>query len=447
MKHSVKIDLHLRSGGSSAPASVRLRVSWNGERCALFPGIVVEPEKWDREACRVKPNTLNPYGQGAGTLNGKISDSLAAIEKAFNKFAFLETRYPTAAELRAEFAAFLAQDGPVSAKVLETLGASSKNKEPGFFEVFDLFVKSVSVCNEWSDDTFVKYATIKKHLKASGVNFPPFSQLKESHLSSFLEYMRRVGIRNTTASKYVAYIREFLRWAAKEGYNPSRLELTWRPKFKGGDGALKEIIYLEWEELMALYRFEFPKKRAPYLGPIRDAFCFCCFTSLRYSDLAKLRRSDIRGDFIYVVTQKTAEPLRIELNRYSRAILEKYKDWEFEDGRALPVISNQKMNEQLKVIGKLCGFNTPHRIVYFVGSQRYEETVPKWSVLSTHAARRTFVVNALRLGIPSDVVMSWTGHSDHKAMKPYTKIVDSLKAQEMSKFDNYESGPEDGPGM
>lgn len=271
---------------------------------------------------------------------------------------------------------------------------------------------------------------------------PRLENLKEADLAGFLEYLRKKNIRNSTAAKYAGFLREFLRWAAKEGYNPTSFHELWRPKFKGGDGSLREIIYLEWEELMRLYSFEFPEKDAPYLGPVRDAFCFCCFTSLRYSDLAKLRRADIVGDHLYVVTQKTADPLRIELNKYSRAILEKYKGIEFPEGRALPVLSNQKMNDHLKEIGRLCGFDSPHHIVFFIGSKRYEENVPKWSVLSTHAARRTFVVNALRLGIPSDVVMSWTGHSNHKAMRPYTKIVDTLKAQEMEKFNTYESAPE-----
>ena len=52
----------------------------------------------------------------------------------------------------------------------------------------------------------------------------------------------------------------------------------------------------------------------------------------------------------------------------------------------------------------------------------------------THAARRTFVINALRLGIPSEVIIKWTGHKDFSALKPYVKIVDELKASEMDKF-------------
>ena len=44
------------------------------------------------------------------------------------------------------------------------------------------------------------------------------------------------------------------------------------------------------------------------------------------------------------------------------------------------------------------------------------------------------ICNALALGIPPQVVMKWTGHSDYKAMKPYIDIADDIKANAMSKF-------------
>ena len=53
----------------------------------------------------------------------------------------------------------------------------------------------------------------------------------------------------------------------------------------------------------------------------------------------------------------------------------------------------------------------------------------------SHAGRRTFIVNALSLGITPNIAMNWTGHSDYKAMKPYIDIVDSIKASSMAKFD------------
>jgi integrase len=223
-----------------------------------------------------------------------------------------------------------------------------------------------------------------------------------------------------------------LRWAFYKGYNPTTIHETFKPKFKGVDGNAKEVIYLEWEELLHLYSFDFSAR--PSLSAVRDVFCFCCFTGLRYSDVAKLLRCDIKGNTINIVTQKTVDGLIIELNKYSNEILQKYENIRLPNDAALPVISNVKMNEYLKEMGKIAELNVPQRIVYFKRNRRYEETLPKYALLTTHCGRRTFIVNALRLGIPSEVIMKWTGHNDFKAMKPYIKIVDKLKASEMEKF-------------
>ena len=128
--------------------------------------------------------------------------------------------------------------------------------------------------------------------------------------------------------------------------------------------------------------------------------------------------------------------MRIELNDHAKAILDKYKDDDIKDGLALPVISNVKMNARLKILGQVCGIDEPIRIVYFQGNERIEQVMPKWALLTTHCGRRTFVVTALQLGIPSEVIMKWTGHSDMKAMKPYMAIVDELKERAMSRFND-----------
>lgn len=167
---------------------------------------------------------------------------------------------------------------------------------------------------------------------------------------------------------------------------------------------------------------------------VRDVFLFCCFTSLRYSDAYNLRRSDVKSDHIEITTVKTADSLTIELNDHSRAILEKYKDVHFRGDKALPVISNQKMNDYLKELGELAGIDELIRETYYKGNERIDEVTPKYALLGTHAGRRTFICNALSMGIPAHVVMKWTGHSDYKAMKPYIDIADDIKANAMSKF-------------
>ena len=181
-------------------------------------------------------------------------------------------------------------------------------------------------------------------------------------------------------------------------------------------------------------KFEVTKVKTIVKETDSFAFLFCCFTSLRYSDVRNLKRSDVKSDHIEVTTVKTADSLNIELNKYSKAILEKYKDIHFENNMALPVISNQKMNDYLKELGELAEINEPVRETYYKGNERIDEVTPKYALLSTHAGRRTFICNALALGIPAQVVMKWTGHSDYKAMKPYIDIADDIKANAMNKF-------------
>ena len=67
---------------------------------------------------------------------------------------------------------------------------------------------------------------------------------------------------------------------------------------------------------------------------------------------------------------------------------------------------------------------------------RVEETFPKYELVGTHAGRRTFICFALSSGVPPQVVMKWTGHSDYKAMRPYIDIAEKTKADAMKLIEN-----------
>nr|WP_237077028.1 site-specific integrase [Myroides odoratimimus] len=136
----------------------------------------------------------------------------------------------------------------------------------------------------------------------------------------------------------------------------------------------------------------------PYLDRVRDVLLFCCYTGLRYSDAYNLTKQDINNDVIEFVTKKTNDLLRVELNKHSRAILDKYKDVPFEDNKALPVISNQKMNDYVKTLGQEAGIDEPIRETYYQGNKRIDEVKPKHEHLSTHVGRRTFICTAYLWG-------------------------------------------------
>lgn len=205
---------------------------------------------------------------------------------------------------------------------------------------------------------------------------------------------------------------------------------TFRPKLK--DPA-KPIIFLTRAEQKQLRDFQIPATKT-YLEHVRDVFFFCCFTGLRHSDVYNLRRSDIKDDYIEITTIKTSDHLKINLNDHSRAILDKYKDVPFKNDKALPVISNQKMNEFLKELCELAEIDAPVHQTYYRGTRRIDEVRPKYELIGSHAGRRTFICNAIMLGISAEVIMKWTGPSDYKAMKPYMDVADDTKANAMSKF-------------
>ena len=58
------------------------------------------------------------------------------------------------------------------------------------------------------------------------------------------------------------------------------------------------------------------------------------------------------------------------------------------------------------------------------------------AALTPRIHRRTFICFALSSGIPPQVVMKWTGHSDYKAMKPYIDIAEKTKANAMALFES-----------
>ena len=93
------------------------------------------------------------------------------------------------------------------------------------------------------------------------------------------------------------------------------------------------------------------------------------------------------------------------------------------------------MNRYLKNLCELAGFNKPITRTCYRAGNRVEETFQKYEMIGTHAGRRTFICFALSRGIPPQVVMKWTGHSDYQAMKPYIEIAEKTKADAMKLFE------------
>ena len=389
-------------------AKLRYRIKWDGNIVAFNLGYRVEIQKWSTETQRCKANTTHGNKKvSASVINRKIQLFESACEKTFQKYE-IDDLIPNQDQFREWFNVEIGRTPKEELK-------SEKN----FFEIYDMFVNEESINSQWNFRTLQKMKTQKKVLEEFDHDIS-FEKFNEQYLSNYQRYLEGKNHKNSTISKELAALKWFLKWAMKKGYTKSGEFEKFKPKIKN---VQKKIIFLNKSELKRFTEYKIPTDKS-YLEKIRDVFLFQCFTGLRYSDVFNLKRSDVKDGYLEITTLKTADNLIIELNSYSRKLLNKYIDVEFEHNKALPVISNQKMNDYLKELAELAEIDELVTQTYFKGNERIEEVLPKYSLMSTHAGRRTFVCNALSLGIPPQVVMKWTGHSDYKAKNPNIYISD-----------------------
>ena len=401
---------------------IRMRVVFAGQRIEFTTGYRIDVAKWDLDKQKVKNGCTNKLKQSAGEINTDLLRQYTEIQNIFKEYE-VHDLMPTIEQIKCAFNERIKRS---SNEVKET-----EKEEPtlDFWKAFERFVAECGKLNNWTHATYEKFNAVKNHLREfdEGLSFELFT---ESYLNDYMDFLQKKDMRNSTIIKQMDYLKWFLRWCTKKGYCHNTAYEDFNPKLKS---APKKVIFLTNDELNKLKTVEIPHNKQ-YLERVRDVFLFCCFSGLRYSDVYNLKRSDVKPDHIEITTVKTADSLIIELNNHSKAILEKYKDIHFEDHKALPVISNQKMNVYLKELGELAEISDPVRETFYKGSKRIDIVTPKYALLGTHAGRRTFICNALALGIPAQVVMKWTGHSDYKAMKPYIDIADNIKADAMSRF-------------
>lgn len=336
-------------------------------------------------------------------------------------------------------------------KVCPRSRGASARMSYGVVGYFDMFLSEGQKSGRWSSAMIDCYIGLRRHLKRMPW-LKSFDSLTEDGLDRFVDYFVSVRkVQNRTTEKQYCMFRTFLGWAYRKGYCTNTAFMRHKASLRV---ARRPVVFLTVDELSSLYSYRIPEdgekvtlttydgaeyertvRNRDRLEIARDLFVFCCSTSLRYSDMSKLRRSDITDSYISVTTQKTIDDVRIELNSRSREILGKYSGRDF-GSSPLPKMCNKELNECIKILCELCGINSPVRITKFRGAERKDEVYPKYALVGSHCGRRTFVCNALSAGIPPQTVMKWTGHSDWKSMRPYIDIADSARSAAMAVFDS-----------
>ena len=458
----MKIRFYLKKGdlNKAGEQPIRADINIRGIRLQRLIGYTISEKKWDGEAEEVKKGCINAAGKDYRVINSRINE----IQSHVTSFDLKLDEKPTMDQMSKEFekainknAARIAaisnneSEEVTEQKVAEAETKEKKPKAKPAAEYMDEFIREESRLKEWSWETLKMVKSFKNHLlkfkKNAGLDF-----YDKNGLDKFITYLRSdCGLEENSVQKQYKNLTWFLRWAIRKGYTQIRDVETYEPVFKT---VKKPVIFLNQDELDKLFNLEIPANgtvlklkdmngneyektvmESAGMARARDLFCFCAFTSLRYSDVVEVRRTDIHDGVMTITTQKTHDRLPIVLHKNAIAILDKYKDENFSGGKALPYMTNQQMNRCLKDLCEICEFNTPVHITLYRNGVRHDDVYPKWTQIGTHTGRKTFICFALSNGVPPDVVMKFTGHCDYKSMKPYIDITEDAKKDAIRKME------------
>lgn len=391
-------------------APLRCRVSWDSSRCiaSFNVGFRVSPERWDREEQQCVPGSYHGSRRTpAATINRELSELRRRVDAVFSSLSE-GGRVPTPEEFRA------------------ALNEAAQDLNPDLVAVVHEFIVYGQTNKGWAEGTADLYHVLRFNLQEASPGLR-LCDISTNTLDRLLGVWLSKGLKHSTIRGYFNILRGVLRWAKKRYSFPNEWE-SYELSLKTSSPS---PVFLTPEELAAVQALDLPE------GPmkwVRDVFCFCCYTSLRYSDAHRLRWVNVGRDYLTVTTKKTVKPVVIDLSPLSQAILDEYVDYGFEGGHVLPRVSVAVMNSYLPRICRKAGIVTPVTKTELRGGRRIDVTRPKCEWVSSHTGRHTFIANALSMGIPPNVVMKWTGHADYAAMKPYVDIVESVKADSMQLF-------------
>lgn len=285
----------------------------------------------------------------------------------------------------------------------------------------------------WEHPSFDKLSAVQTQVNKMNPDLL-MDEITDKTLDEYQNYLINEGYLNSTIENHMSYFKQILKWANEKGYLRHGESVLKHKTAKLQQSKPKAVNFLKWDEFERLYHFEF-KEGEEHLELTRDRFCFACATSLRHSDMEILKKADFddyeNPSSFSFVSKKTHDDLTIFLNKYSRALYQKYKDVPTKGGLMFPPKSNQKMNDNLKTIAEMLGFTRDITKMQFCGKDRIDETHRLCDVIATHTARRTFVVHALEMGWSPQLVMTYTGHEDYDTMKPYIALTDKTRKNMM----------------
>ncbi|MEI6753800.1 MAG: site-specific integrase [Paludibacter sp.] len=395
MKSTYRVLFYLKKNAiqKNGKSIIMIRITINGEIAQLSSKLQVDPDCWDVKSGKVKGRAAE-----ANNINRQLDNLKTAIDKAYTK-QFDEFGYVVPEKIKNSI-----------------LGIDKKNKT--LLEYFDMHNKqyAMKVGYSTSNITYNRYKLLRERLESFlkenySISDIPISEVTPVFLDSFYIYIRNNHkSEHNNAMKTMQRLRKIFYFAKNTGLNIP--DPFWN--FNIGFETV-EREFLTQKEIDTIKNKQFATKR---VEQVRDLFIFSCYTGLSYIDLYNLKESNIQTAFdnsLWIMSkrQKTNVHFNVRLLNTPIQILDKYKGSQI-DGKLLPVISNQKVNEYLKEIADLCNITKN---------------------LTFHMSRHSFATTiALSNGVPIETVSKMLGHKSIKTTQICAKITDMKMSNDMQKL-------------
>ena len=258
---------------------IRMRVIYASQRIEFTTGYRIDVAKWDADKQRVKNGCTNKLKQSASEINADLLRQYTEIQNIFKEFE-VQNVLPTPAQIKDSFNARM-KDAPVTEQ------ETAEGPKISFWEAFEEFVRECGKQNDWTDATYEKFAAVKNHLKEfrDELSFDTFT---ENGLNDYVDFLRnKKDMRNSTIGKQISFLKWFLRWSFKKGYNQNMAYDSFKPKLKNTP---KKVIFLTWEELNRLKDYKIPKTHCCFISHL---VCFFRCDLSGFERLANLVGNDI----------------------------------------------------------------------------------------------------------------------------------------------------------
>lgn len=261
-----------------------------------------------------------------------------------------------------------------------------------------------------------------------------FEDIDMNFYRDFMAFMKSRSYNINTTGKIINLFKTMLACAEEDGYpvNPA-----FRYKSFKGQRVLVDTIYLTLDDLKKMMAVDL-SKMDPCYEKARDIFMIGVWTAQRVSDYNHLTKENLSEQIIRkaekdgsvtertirtltIVQQKTGKRVIIPCRPELCQILDKYPD-EF------PFLWDQKLNQYIKIIGKMAGLTEPVEITTTKGGKLEKTAQPKYELITTHTARRTGATLMYLAGMDVFDICKFTGHSDVQTLLRY------IRADELETF-------------